>query len=158
MPVEYLEPGQIAKPFSGLCIVTHRHFSPADFLFWIPCNFGTQRLAYQLPAQAMPKHGDIEPDCVPYQTQHRSNPWQIIIHAHGAAHQNHTAESGNGIRNRFAFIDFYQLPGNGMFIKHRSEKTWPLYCSMAENNDRLHMAPNQLTIFHWPGEIGRAHV
>ena len=97
-----------------------------------------ERLGDELPAQAMPEHRHISCDRLADQIEHPRNPGQLVVDAHGAAHEHEPAELVYARRHRLAGVHLDQLPRHPGAVQEGGEVSGALGRAVAEDGDWFH--------------------
>ena len=109
VPMEYLEFRCAAvQPGAGGDRIDAAHRQPADFADGIGFNGTAEGLANELPAEAMAEHRPIRAHCRANEIERLRNPWQIVVDAHGAAHEHQAVVGCGGRWQRFAGIEAHK--------------------------------------------------
>ena len=81
---------------------------PADLADRIGADFTPEGLGDQLTAKTVPEHGQSPSLSLTHQVQHRLDPGQRVIYAHGSAHEHQTGGAVYTLGNRFTRVDGHQ--------------------------------------------------
>src|SRR6185436_17769068 len=126
MPMERLEARDTgSKPLPRDRIVGDFDFSPADFLDRIAPNASAQCFRNQLSTEAVPQSRNVVIYRLPDQPQQRWNPRQIVVDAHGSAHEHQTGELLRIGWYRLTLIQSDEPPGYVPLVEIRGKISRP---------------------------------
>src|SRR5262249_4750859 len=102
------------------------------------------RLGDELPAEAMPEHGNIRLPRAVYQREDFAYPLEIVVHAHRPAHERQTGKI-SGLRGyRLTRIHLDQAPRDPVRVEECGKIPRPFGGRVTEYGDGLHVPGSSL--------------
>ena len=144
VPVKRLEPRDVAEPVACHVVALDRDAPPADLLGRVLAHDTTERLGDKLAAEAVAEHRYVVAPGLADERQHRLDPRQIVVHAHGAAHEHQTAVRFERDGYCIVGIDGDDPIRNAPGLEMGTEITGPLGGGVSENGDRLHLQATKI--------------
>ena len=102
----------------------------------LPSHLAAERLAYQLPAEAVADHWHIPGDGVADQGTDGLDPRQRVIDAHRTAHETEAGKPVDRNRHRFASVDGDQTPGDPVLLEEYGKIARTFNGSVAKDGNR----------------------
>ena len=132
----------ITHPVAGNGVVGAAGGAPAYLLDGIPGDLAAERLAHQLPAQAMPNDRHIPGYRIANQRADGVDPGQRIIDAHRAAHEAEARKPFACGRHGGTFVDGDQLPRNPLLLKEYGKIARTFGRGVTKDGDWFHVGGN----------------
>src|SRR5262249_4292891 len=112
--------------------------SPSDLLDRIALDPASERLRHELAAQAVPEHRDVRLHGGIDERQHARDPREVVVHAHGPAHEYEPGIWRRVRRYGLADVDLDDAPRYAVLVEVCGKIPWPFGACVTEDGDCLH--------------------
>ncbi len=119
-------------------VVAHAHFAPADLAHRAGAHRAAEGLGHELAAEAVAEHRHVLAHRVAHQLERRNNPGQLVVHAHGPAHEHQAGEAPRIPRHRRPGVQRHELRFNRAVFQVGVKISGPLDRGDPDYGDRLH--------------------